>query len=156
MICILGARIWVENRVNFMNPVNLIPAAIGLILGAGNYTLTFDHGNIAFSGIATGAIGCIIVYQAMLFLSKHFAFRDNALPFLVPMSVLAHNGGGMDALRLEMGLETEAAAEPQKGDGKAEQLGVKSSETETPVTTNGDLETSGVTNGKKETPGVRT
>jgi len=45
--------------VNFTNPVNLIPAAVGLILGAGNYTLSFDHGNIAFSGIATGAFGAM-------------------------------------------------------------------------------------------------
>ncbi|HYB30829.1 MAG TPA: hypothetical protein VEF89_29815 [Solirubrobacteraceae bacterium] len=41
------------------------------------------------------------------------------MPFLVPMSVLAHNTGGMDALRIEMGLEREteptAAAEPQSG-----------------------------------------
>ncbi|HUA47065.1 MAG TPA: solute carrier family 23 protein [Solirubrobacteraceae bacterium] len=160
MIVVLGGRIWVENRVNFMNPVNLLTAAVGLILGAGNYTLTFDHGNIAFSGIATGAIGCILVYQVMEFLSKRFAFRDNPMPFLVPMSVLAHNAGGMDALRLEMGLETEAeaaaAAEPQKTNGKAELPGVTSSEKETPVSTNGDSETPAYTNGKKERPGVRT
>ncbi len=103
MICILGARIWVENRVNFMNPVNLIPAAIGLILGAGNYTLTFDHGDIAFSGIATGAIGCIIVYQVMNFLASRFAFRDGALSLLVPLSVLAHDGDGGDAQQRAQG-----------------------------------------------------
>ena len=45
LIAVLGGRIWVENRVNFTNPVNLFPAAIGLIMGAGNLTLTFDHGN---------------------------------------------------------------------------------------------------------------
>jgi uracil-xanthine permease len=103
MICILGARIWVENRVNFMNPVNLIPAAIGLILGAGNYTLTFDHGDIAFSGIATGAIGCIIVYQVMNFLAPRFAFRDGALSLLVPLSVLAHDRDGGDAQQRAQG-----------------------------------------------------
>jgi uracil-xanthine permease len=92
LIVVLGARIWVENRVSFMNPVNLIPAAVGLILGAGNYTLTFDHGNIQFSGIATGAIGCILVYQAMKFIAARGVFRDGGLPFLVPMSTLVPEG----------------------------------------------------------------
>ncbi len=94
MIVILGCRIWVENRVNFTNPVNLIPAAIGLILGAGNYTLSFDHGNIAFSGIATGAFGAIIVYQVMKFIAARGAFRDGGLPYLVPLSVLSANVDG--------------------------------------------------------------
>jgi uracil-xanthine permease len=102
LIVVLGARIWVENRVNFNNPVNLITAAIGLILGAGNYTLSFDHGNIAFSGIATGAIGCILVYQVMKFLGDHFAFRDGGIPFLVPYSTLQNVSG-------EAALATESA-----------------------------------------------
>ena len=35
LIAVLGGRIWVEGKVDFKNPVNLFPAAIGLILGCG-------------------------------------------------------------------------------------------------------------------------
>jgi len=80
LIAVLGGRIWVENRVNFNNPVNLIPCAIGLILGAGNYTLIFDHGNVAFNGIAMGAFGVIIIYQVMRALAKHGVFHDGQPP----------------------------------------------------------------------------
>jgi hypothetical protein len=66
----------VENRVNFSNPVNLIPCAIGLVAGAGNYTLIFDHGNVSFNGIAMGAFGVIIAYQLMRWLSKYGVFHD--------------------------------------------------------------------------------
>ncbi|MGC9963523.1 MAG: solute carrier family 23 protein [Acidimicrobiales bacterium] len=76
LIAVLGGRIWVENRVNFNNPVNLIPCAIGLVVGAGNYTLVFDHGNVAFNGIAMGAFGVIIIYQVMKALAKRGVFHD--------------------------------------------------------------------------------
>lgn len=116
LIVVLCARIWVENRVNFMNPVNLITAAIGLILGAGNYTLSFDHGNIAFSGIATGAIGCIIVYQVMRYLGEHVAFRDGGIPFLVPLSTLSQSVTGESAATLA----PDVPVAPLKADGKPE------------------------------------
>ena len=76
LIAVLGGRIWVENRVNFNNPVNLIPCAIGLIAGAGNYTLIFDHGNVSFNGIAMGCFGTIIAFQLMRWLSRYGVFHD--------------------------------------------------------------------------------
>src|SRR4051812_1047639 len=39
LIAVLGARIWVEARVDFRDPVNLATAGVALIVGAGNYTL---------------------------------------------------------------------------------------------------------------------
>ncbi len=39
MIGLVGAKIWVENRVDFGNPVNLVGLAAGLIVGIGNVTL---------------------------------------------------------------------------------------------------------------------
>src|SRR6476469_6239319 len=39
MIGLLGAKIWVENRVNFGDPVNLVGLAAGLIAGIGGVTL---------------------------------------------------------------------------------------------------------------------
>jgi uracil-xanthine permease len=76
LIAVLGGRIWVENRVNFTNPVNLFPAAIGLIAGAGNLTWTFDHGNVSFNGIAIGTFSVIIAYQVMKYLSQFGLFHD--------------------------------------------------------------------------------
>ena len=76
LIAVLGGRIWVENRVNFSNPVNLIPCAIGLVAGAGNYTLIFDHGNVSFNGIAMGSFGVIIAYQLMRWISKYGVFHN--------------------------------------------------------------------------------
>ena len=39
MIGLVGAKIWVENRVDFGNPVNLVGLAAGLIAGIGGVTL---------------------------------------------------------------------------------------------------------------------
>src|SRR5690606_10286978 len=38
MIGVLGARIWVQAKVDFSDPVNLTTAAIALIVGIANYT----------------------------------------------------------------------------------------------------------------------
>ncbi|MGO1737667.1 MAG: uracil-xanthine permease family protein, partial [Actinomycetaceae bacterium] len=40
MIGMLGARIWVQHRVDFSDPVNLNTAAVALVLGIANFTLT--------------------------------------------------------------------------------------------------------------------
>jgi len=68
MIGLLGARIWVENKVNFGNPVNLMMAAVALIMGIANYTVNF--GKASFSGIALGAIGAVVIYQVMRVIAK--------------------------------------------------------------------------------------
>ena len=61
LIAITGARIWVENRVDFTRGVNLFVAAVVLILGAADYTLRL--GDFEFHGIALGTFGAIILYQ---------------------------------------------------------------------------------------------
>jgi uracil-xanthine permease len=63
MIGILGARIWVQNKVDFSNPVNLTTAAVALIVGIANFTWT--PGNLTFAGIALGTAAAIIVYHVM-------------------------------------------------------------------------------------------
>ena len=63
MIGVLGARIWVENRVNFASPINLMTAAVGLVLAIADFTWTI--GDLSFGGIALGAFGAIIVYHVM-------------------------------------------------------------------------------------------
>jgi uracil-xanthine permease len=58
MIGLLGAKIWIENHVNFANPVNLVPIAAGLILGIGYGTTGFFSVTDEFQlgGIALGTI----------------------------------------------------------------------------------------------------
>jgi uracil-xanthine permease len=55
MIGLLGAKIWKENRVDFANPINLVPLAAGIIIGIGNVTLVFSK-EYALGGIALGSI----------------------------------------------------------------------------------------------------
>ncbi len=57
LIAVAGARIWVDNRVNFADTRNLIVAAITLILGTGEFTLKF--GDFALGGIGTATFGAI-------------------------------------------------------------------------------------------------
>ncbi|MCB0907570.1 MAG: nitrate reductase [Nocardioidaceae bacterium] len=68
LIAVLGGRIWVEAKVDFKNPVNLFPAAIGLIMGAAD--LTWTHGDLSFNGIAIGSFGCILAYHLMNWIAK--------------------------------------------------------------------------------------
>ena len=62
MIGLLGAKIWKENRVDFGNPLNLVPVAAGVIIGIGNVTLTFSD-SFALTGIAFGTIVTVAVYH---------------------------------------------------------------------------------------------
>ncbi|HTT11997.1 MAG TPA: solute carrier family 23 protein [Burkholderiaceae bacterium] len=59
LIAIAGARIWVENRVDFSDNGNLIVAAVTLVLGAGDFTLKF--GGFALGGIGTATFGAILL-----------------------------------------------------------------------------------------------
>ncbi len=62
MIGLVGAKIWVENRVDFGNPVNLVGLAAGLIAGIGGVTLQITE-NFSLSGIALGTILVIVYYH---------------------------------------------------------------------------------------------
>ncbi|MCW2583285.1 MAG: rutG [Klenkia sp.] len=55
MIGLLGAKIWKENRVDFANPINLVPLAAGIIIGIGNVNLQVTD-NFSLSGISLGTI----------------------------------------------------------------------------------------------------
>lgn len=63
LIGMLGVRIWMDNEVNFNNPVNLTAAAVALIAGIGNLTLTV--GGVSLEGIAWGSVGIIVAYPVM-------------------------------------------------------------------------------------------
>jgi xanthine/uracil permease len=65
MIGLLGAKIWIENKVNFANPVNLVPIAAGLILAIGLGTSGFFKitDDFQLGGIALGTIVIVAGYH---------------------------------------------------------------------------------------------
>ena len=69
MIGLLGARIWVENKVDFSSPINLMTAAVALILGIAVQNPVMI-GNAGFGGIALGSVGAIVIFQAMRWIAK--------------------------------------------------------------------------------------
>ncbi|MFJ9692599.1 uracil-xanthine permease family protein [Kitasatospora sp. NPDC101183] len=64
MIGLLGAQIWARSGVDLRNPLNLVPAAAGIIIGVGNVTLKFTD-TFSLSGIALGTIVVITGYHAL-------------------------------------------------------------------------------------------
>ena len=62
MIGLLGAKIWKENKVDFANPLNLVPVAAGIIIAIGNVTITFSD-SFALSGISLGTIVAVGMYH---------------------------------------------------------------------------------------------
>ncbi|MFQ4148000.1 solute carrier family 23 protein [Arthrobacter sp. LAPM80] len=68
MIGVLGVRIWVQNKVNFSNNINLTTAAVALIVGIANFE--WNPGTLQFSGIALGTAAALIIYHGMSALAK--------------------------------------------------------------------------------------
>jgi uracil-xanthine permease len=62
MIGLVGAKIWVENGVDFGNPVNMVGLAGGIIAGIGGVTLKFSD-SFELSGIALGTILVIVFFH---------------------------------------------------------------------------------------------
>ena len=82
MIGLIGAKIWVENNVDFGNPVNLVGLSAGLIAGIGGVTLSITD-DFELGGIALGTI-MVIVYFHMVKgraddLAAHHQDREGAL-----------------------------------------------------------------------------
>lgn len=83
MIGILGARIWVQNKVDFSDPVNLTTAAVALVIGVANFS--WKPGSLAFEGIALGTAAAIGIYHLMRTLSRWRGTHDEpASPASVP------------------------------------------------------------------------
>ncbi len=68
MIGILGARIWVQNKVDFSDPVNLTTAAIPLVIGIADFQ--WKSGGLEFKGIAIGTAAALVIYHLMRTISK--------------------------------------------------------------------------------------
>ena len=63
LIAIAGAKIWVDNKVDFSDNKNLIVAAVTLVLGTGDFTLRF--GGFGLGGIGTATFGAILLYALL-------------------------------------------------------------------------------------------
>ncbi|GAB3494201.1 solute carrier family 23 protein [Nocardiopsis coralliicola] len=114
MIGLLGAKIWVENRVDFGNPIVLVPLAGGLIAGIGGVQLEFTEAFVV-EGIALGTIITLAGYHALYWLAPESMRPEPAGPSATPGggagTVL---GTGVDAVE---GAESgaEGAADPSGG-----------------------------------------
>ncbi|OPG13241.1 uracil-xanthine permease family protein [Microbispora sp. GKU 823] len=64
MIGLLGAKIWVENRVDFADPVNMVPIGAGIILAIGPVTHQIT-GDFSLAGIALGTIVVLAGYHLL-------------------------------------------------------------------------------------------
>ncbi|ANP53858.1 uracil-xanthine permease [Streptomyces griseochromogenes] len=64
MIGLLGAQIWLHAEVDLRNPLNLVPAAAGIIIGVGNVSMKFTD-TFSLSGIALGTLVVITGYHAL-------------------------------------------------------------------------------------------
>ncbi|WP_022881763.1 uracil-xanthine permease family protein [Gryllotalpicola ginsengisoli] len=68
LIGVIGIKIWIDNKVDFSKPRNQFTAAIALVIGIADITLTF--GRVQIAGIAFGAIAAILVYHAMTWIGR--------------------------------------------------------------------------------------
>ena len=84
MIGMLGVRIWVQNRVDFSDPVNLNTAAIAMVVAIANFT--WHWGDMVFEGIALGSFGAIILYHVMRTIAR---LRGTSLESASPASAPA-------------------------------------------------------------------
>lgn len=64
MIGLLGAQIWINAEVDLRNPLNLVPAAAGIIIGIGGVSLKFTD-DFRLGGIALGTIVVITGYHVL-------------------------------------------------------------------------------------------
>jgi NCS2 family nucleobase:cation symporter-2 len=63
MIGLLGARIWIESKVDFSDSTNLLIAASALIIGIADYTWT--RGDYTFTGIVNATLVAVIGYRLL-------------------------------------------------------------------------------------------
>lgn len=68
MIGILGARIWIESKVDFADSTNLIIAASALIIGISD--ISWTKGQYTFTGIVNATLVAVIGYQVLRAVSK--------------------------------------------------------------------------------------
>jgi uracil-xanthine permease len=81
MIGLLGAKIWIENRVDFGDPVNLVPVAAGIILAVGDVKLQITE-HFPLQGIALGTLVVLVGHHALA--AAHRSQRDAGGGIIAP------------------------------------------------------------------------
>ncbi|SEJ62657.1 uracil-xanthine permease [Demequina mangrovi] len=81
LIAVLGARIWVEAKVDFTNPVNLVTAGVALIVGTADFTAT--AGSMVFNGIALGALAALAIYHGLGWIGRRAGTHAVASPAFI-------------------------------------------------------------------------
>ncbi|WP_061943554.1 uracil-xanthine permease family protein [Brevibacterium ravenspurgense] len=94
MIGMLGIRIWVQNRVDFSDPVNLNTAAVAMITAIANYT--WAPAGMRFEGIAIGTACAIGIYHLMRTIAK---IRGTSHESASPASAPAGKKAGINVPR---------------------------------------------------------
>ncbi|MGA4670735.1 uracil-xanthine permease family protein [Propionibacteriaceae bacterium Y1923] len=108
MIGLLGAKIWKENKVDFANPLNLVPISAGIIIAIGDVSLRFTD-DFVLSGISLGTIVTVGMYHlARLVAPQHLKDRADS-ELTVEDNVLIADPTGHQALE-NLGLEDDHGA----------------------------------------------
>ena len=68
MIGVLGARIWIEGKVDFSKSTNLIIAASALIIGIAD--MSWTSGDYSFGGIINATLVAVVGYQVLSSIAK--------------------------------------------------------------------------------------
>ena len=68
MIGVLGAKIWIQNKVDFSDTTNLMIAGVTLVVGISD--MSFTVGDFTFTGIVNGTVIAVVGYQIMRAISK--------------------------------------------------------------------------------------
>ncbi len=63
LIGVLGGRIWIENKVNFADPINLLVVASTLVIGIADYSWT--KGDYTFTGIVNATLVAVLGYHIL-------------------------------------------------------------------------------------------
>ncbi|BAU81903.1 pyrimidine utilization transporter G [Streptomyces laurentii] len=93
MIGLLGAQIWINAKVDLRNPLNLVPAAAGIIIGVGGVKLTFTD-TFELGGIALGTLVVITGYHVLrAFAPAHMKQQEP----LLDSGTSSYESGGEDA-----------------------------------------------------------
>ena len=84
MIGMLGARIWVQNKVDFGDPVNLMSAGVGLVIAIAQFK--FLYGGLEFGPIAIATVATLVIYHGMRFIARRRGTSQDeaATPAAVP------------------------------------------------------------------------
>ncbi len=68
MIGVLGAKIWIENNVDFSDTTNLMIVGVTLVVGIAD--ISFTYGDFTFTGIINGTVIAVVGYQIMRAIAK--------------------------------------------------------------------------------------